>query len=294
MKKILNHILFSKKLFTKGIMNMTVTKLLHMLALTLLCTTFTALYAADGDVFTAKTVEGVDMTFKVISETDKTCQVGEVVQTGGEVINKPAIDKLTIGAITIPNNVNGYSVTRIAYYAFYRCKDLTSIVIPNSVITINPFAFEYCSSLTSITIPNSVTSIYAGAFMYCSSLESVTIGSGVNFIGSSAFYNCTSLTSVTIYSSALSTGGNYDVFNGCGNLKSVMVVVTDYSAFCNNSVVGVLFTYTSKRIKLIDDEGNETVGTKVAVELSESRTLGIVTLGVMKQYSRIEKFLSFL
>lgn len=44
----------------------------------------------------------------------------------------------------------------------------------------------------------------------------------------------------------------------------------------------------------VDDEGNETVGTKVAVELSESRTLGIVTLGVMKQYSRIEKFLSFL
>ena len=44
----------------------------------------------------------------------------------------------------------------------------------------------------------------------------------------------------------------------------------------------------------VDDEGNETVGTKVMVELSESRTLGIVTLGVMKQYSRIEKFLSFL
>ena len=44
----------------------------------------------------------------------------------------------------------------------------------------------------------------------------------------------------------------------------------------------------------VDDEGNETVGTKVAVELSGSRTLGIVTLGGMKQYSRIEKFLLFL
>mgnify|MGYP002626754781 FL=1 len=42
------------------------------------------------------------------------------------------------------------------------------------------------------------------------------------------------------------------------------------------------------------EDGNESFGTKVAVELSESRTLGIVTLGVMKQYSRIEKFLSFL
>ncbi|WP_297965133.1 AAA family ATPase [uncultured Anaerovibrio sp.] len=43
-----------------------------------------------------------------------------------------------------------------------------------------------------------------------------------------------------------------------------------------------------------DDDGNESVGTKVPVELSENRTLGIVTLGVMKQYSRIEKFLLFL
>ena len=43
-----------------------------------------------------------------------------------------------------------------------------------------------------------------------------------------------------------------------------------------------------------DGEDEAPEGTKVAVELSESRTLGIVTLGVMKQYSRIEKFLMFL
>ena len=33
-------------------------------------------WGADGDEFTAKTIEGIDMTFKVISEADKTCQVG--------------------------------------------------------------------------------------------------------------------------------------------------------------------------------------------------------------------------
>ena len=43
-----------------------------------------------------------------------------------------------------------------------------------------------------------------------------------------------------------------------------------------------------------DDEDIESIGSKVAVDLSENRTLGIVTLGVMKQYSRIENFLSFL
>lgn len=43
-----------------------------------------------------------------------------------------------------------------------------------------------------------------------------------------------------------------------------------------------------------DDEGSETTGKKVDVELNEDRKLGIVTLGAMKQYERVVKFLAFL
>lgn len=43
-----------------------------------------------------------------------------------------------------------------------------------------------------------------------------------------------------------------------------------------------------------DEESNEITGKKVEVELAETRKLGIVTLGAMKQYTRVEKFLSFL
>lgn len=42
------------------------------------------------------------------------------------------------------------------------------------------------------------------------------------------------------------------------------------------------------------DEDGSIIGTKIDVELSDIRKLGIVTLGAMKQYDRIEKFLSFL
>lgn len=42
-----------------------------------------------------------------------------------------------------------------------------------------------------------------------------------------------------------------------------------------------------------DEDGTDD-GKKVLVELSDIRKLGIVTLGAMKQYSRIEQFLSFL
>lgn len=43
-----------------------------------------------------------------------------------------------------------------------------------------------------------------------------------------------------------------------------------------------------------DEEKQEFTGQKVSVELNERRKLGIVTLGAMKQYTRIENFLSFL
>lgn len=43
-----------------------------------------------------------------------------------------------------------------------------------------------------------------------------------------------------------------------------------------------------------DDVTGQIEGVKVPVELSDNRKLGVVTLGAMKQYSRIEKFLRFL
>lgn len=43
-----------------------------------------------------------------------------------------------------------------------------------------------------------------------------------------------------------------------------------------------------------EDETGEFVGKKELVELADVRKLGIVTLGAMKQYSRIENFLNFL
>ncbi len=112
-------------------------------------------------------------------------------------------------------------ITSIGNNAFYDCRSLTSVTIPDSVTSIGGSAFSYCSSLTSVTMPDSVTSIGDGAFSCCTSLTSVTIPDSVTSIGDGVFSGCDSLTSVTIPDSVTSIGDG--VFYGCTSLTSVTI-----------------------------------------------------------------------
>lgn len=109
-------------------------------------------------------------------------------------------DELYIGnyLISVKESISGEYVVKegtkaIAGEAFYKCKNITSVILPDSVISIEDRTFASCSNLTSITIPDSVTSIGDSAFMYCTSLISITIPNSITSIGEMAFYNCTSL-----------------------------------------------------------------------------------------------------
>ena len=154
-------------------------------------------------------------------------------------------------------------VTTIGERAFYYCRSLTSVAIPDSVTTIGSSAFSWCSSLqefngkfasedgrclivdgvlnsfaigcgaTEYAIPDGVTTIGGYAFEYCRSLTSVTIPDSVTTIGESAFAWCSGLTSVTIGYS-VTTIGDY-AFQGCDSLTSVTigdsVTTIGYGAF---------------------------------------------------------------
>ena len=120
---------------------------------------------------------------------------------------------------TIVFNEATYRVTRIAEKTFDECKNLTSIVIPDSVTSIGRAAFDECSSLTSIIIPNSVTSIGMRAFSCCDSLESITIPASVTSIGYQAFYGCDSLTKVIIPASVTSI--EEEAFIYCDELRTI-------------------------------------------------------------------------
>ncbi len=150
----------------------------------------------------------------------------------------------------IADECNGLPVTSIGEYAFYYCRTLTSVTIPDSITSINAEAFNMCSNLARVTIGNGVTNIGSNAFKMCTSLASVYISDitkwcaidfanatsnplcytgklylnnelvtdlvipeGVTSIGNYAFYRSWNLTSITIPDSVTSIG-NY-AFRDC-------------------------------------------------------------------------------
>ena len=137
-------------------------------------------------------------------------------------------------------------IKTIAEEAFFGCRSLTSITIPDSVTSIGRSTFDGCSGLTSVTIGNSVTSIGDGAFYNTgiyndsSSWENgvlyignhlikakdtisgdYAIKTGTKTIADEAFSYCAGLTSITIPDSVTSIGSR--AFEYCENLTSVTI-----------------------------------------------------------------------
>ena len=78
--------------------------------------------------------------------------------------------------LEIPSTLDGYDVTSIGKMAFYRCSSLTSLIIPDSVKTLEESSFSNCGGLKSVKIGDSVITIGSKAFYWCNSLNSVNFG----------------------------------------------------------------------------------------------------------------------
>lgn len=91
--------------------------------------------------------------------------------------------------VVIPSSYNGLPVTAIGvetntmddFVGFYRCDQITSVIIPDSVTVIGGGVFASCDNLTSVTIPNGVTYIGMGAF-HSDKLTTITLPNSVTYI----------------------------------------------------------------------------------------------------------------
>ncbi len=146
------------------------------------------------------------------------------------------------GSYSIPN-----SVTSIKERAFYCSRSLTSVTIPENVLSMGKFPFSYCDNLQSVewnatncatfeddqyVYPpfqdcEKITTFRIGSnvkilpegLCYGLPISSISIPDGVTEIGTSAFRECVNLTSITIPYSITTIGAS--AFYQCTGLTSI-------------------------------------------------------------------------
>lgn len=137
-------------------------------------------------------------------------------------------------------------VDKIRNYAFYEAKNLKSVQLPDTCISVGDHAFEYCTSLEEVDVGNRVYYLKEYAFADCSNLKTINLGN-VTDLSTRTFANCTSLTNIELPEGITRLGNNtfenctgliyievpttvtfFDAaaFNGCTNLKTIRFLST--------------------------------------------------------------------
>ena len=129
---------------------------------------------------------------EIISESEKTCRIVAEIQydNQGRTSILPYVSTELTGSYSIPEKIDGYTVTEIGDYAF-RYTQIRQITIPRTVTSIGNRAFAN-SKLHEIKLEKNIEKIGNNAFYMCQNLEYVKV-EGSPRIEDEAFSFCTNL-----------------------------------------------------------------------------------------------------
>lgn len=158
-------------------------------------------------------VDGI--AYDILSFTELECQVAKKTYQGDIIIpSEVTYQGKTLKVVSLDDD------------CFEGCKNLLSVVLPNTISTLGDLCFQGCNALNNITLPQGLKSIadayYGyGCFNGCASLTAVSLPSTLTHLGSYAFANCTALESISL-PEALNIGEG--CFINCYSLKTLPII----------------------------------------------------------------------
>lgn len=181
----------------------------------------------------------------------------EVVEIPAEIAGYPVVgfgrifDQAKLRSITIPASVKtigayqfdlfevleavrfgaGSRLQSIGVSAFYGCKNLKELAIPEHTERIGYSAFVRCESLTSIALPAGVTALPIRTFEFCTSLETVRFAAKHVELDTRVFFGCQNLGSITFPEGGGFSGIGSGAFQNCFALKTMAVHTTEIGAY---------------------------------------------------------------
>lgn len=125
------------------------------------------------------------------------------------------------GAPNLVNVTLPATVKTVGDHAFYECKKLKTVVLPDDLTSIGEEAFRGAAALEEISIPAGVKAINTGTFQNCESLKKVNMTTKLATIGIRAFQGCKSMTEFEV-PAGVTTLGDY-AFAQCTALKEIKI-----------------------------------------------------------------------
>ncbi|MBC3887860.1 leucine-rich repeat protein [Acetobacterium paludosum] len=154
----------------------------------------------------------------------------------------------TGGVVSIPDQVNGVTVTGIGAEVFKSNQSLTEISIPETVTIIKVSAFHYCRNLSSVTFrgASQLKTLETDAFSTCK-LSAINLPTGLETIGDYTFYNNLLTVTLTIPANVTSIGCNaFERDDGAGGTSLSTLVINSTaplsignSAFKNHALTSI-------------------------------------------------------
>lgn len=181
------------------------------------------------------------------------------------------------------------NVKVIADEAFFRCNNLTEIILPETLTKIGNKSFARCSNLSEVKFPEGLESIGNYAF-FNSNLSEIKFPENLKSIGDCAFFCCLNLklmdTSKCSHVESLKVG--LDIVSSCTKLKKIVTT-------CENIYSSLFESYTIFRTRrsqsgiILDFDDDENIVYRIS-----SGNLGkLVDNGVM-EYDEMMEFYNFL
>ncbi|MCD7809748.1 MAG: leucine-rich repeat domain-containing protein [Erysipelotrichaceae bacterium] len=108
--------------------------------------------------------------------------------------------------IIMPQYIDNYLVTAIGMEIFSKQDNIwdvyeshvETIILPDSVLTIDDFAFSQCRYLKYVKLSHNLRSIGQSAFCGCENLREIYIPENVSYIGDEIDKNCTQLEAIVV------------------------------------------------------------------------------------------------
>lgn len=136
------------------------------------------------------------------------------------------------GDLVVPTTVDGYPVVALAENCFRLATGVTSVVVPEGVVSVGIAAFALNPNLVRVVLPESATNLLESGFYDCSRLVDCSLPSQIDRLYP-YFFHGTAVTNVVIPDTVKTI--DHDVFWECRNLESVhlpeALTFMDWSAF---------------------------------------------------------------